>query len=80
MLKDLKIFEKSTFANEIGAAINVCPNAARILSRWGSDFEQWQPCIAQEVRAPDHKPFPDASRPVSIATDCGFLLDQSHQS
>ncbi len=44
-----QIFEKSEFSSEVGAAINVCPNAGRILSRWGFDFERWQPCVAQEV-------------------------------
>lgn len=29
------VFERSSFANEIGAAINVPPNASRPLLRWG---------------------------------------------
>ncbi|CAK1354624.1 unnamed protein product [Cercospora beticola] len=33
----VKIYEKSTFKNEIGAAITLTPNANRILDRWGFD-------------------------------------------
>lgn len=34
----VEVFEKSRFANEVGAAIHVCPNATRILQNWGFDF------------------------------------------
>ncbi|KAM3415702.1 hypothetical protein BST61_g9217 [Cercospora zeina] len=33
----VKVYEKSTFKNEIGAAITLTPNANRILDRWGFD-------------------------------------------
>jgi salicylate hydroxylase len=33
-----QVFEKSQFKNEIGAALNVCPNATRLLSDYGFDF------------------------------------------
>jgi salicylate hydroxylase len=33
-----QVFEKSRFKNEIGAAINVCPNATRLLTSYGFDF------------------------------------------
>lgn len=35
----VKIFERSSFLHEIGAAINICPNAARVLSHWGFNVE-----------------------------------------
>ncbi|KAG8527846.1 uncharacterized protein KY384_006762 [Bacidia gigantensis] len=34
---NVEIFEQSAFANEVGAAIHVCPNASRILLKWGLD-------------------------------------------
>ncbi|KAF2212456.1 hypothetical protein CERZMDRAFT_84791 [Cercospora zeae-maydis SCOH1-5] len=33
----VRIYEKSTFKNEVGAAITLTPNANRILDRWGFD-------------------------------------------
>ena len=50
----VEVFEKSTFANEIGAAINVCPNATRILKSWDFDFDAWSPseCKGQRVLNP----------------------------
>ncbi|KAF2100650.1 FAD/NAD(P)-binding domain-containing protein [Rhizodiscina lignyota] len=35
----VQIFEKSSFKNEIGAAITLSPNANLILERWGFDFK-----------------------------------------
>ncbi|KAL4865954.1 hypothetical protein BDV12DRAFT_210776 [Aspergillus spectabilis] len=35
----VKIFERSSFLREVGAAIHVCPNASRILLQWGFDPE-----------------------------------------
>ncbi|KAL8725442.1 MAG: hypothetical protein Q9181_006415, partial [Wetmoreana brouardii] len=37
---DVEIFEQSSFANEVGAAIHLCPNASRILLNWGVDPEE----------------------------------------
>ena len=36
----IQIFERSRFSREVGAAIAICPNATRILTRWGFDFER----------------------------------------
>jgi salicylate hydroxylase len=35
----LQIFERSGFRSEIGAAMHICPNASRVLIKWGFDFE-----------------------------------------
>ncbi|KAL2846350.1 putative salicylate hydroxylase [Aspergillus pseudoustus] len=36
----VRIFERSSFLREVGAAINVCPNASRILLQWGFDTQR----------------------------------------
>ncbi|RPB23406.1 FAD/NAD(P)-binding domain-containing protein [Terfezia boudieri ATCC MYA-4762] len=36
----VEIFERSKFKYELGAAINVCPNASRLLTEWGFDFKR----------------------------------------
>lgn len=36
----VEIYEKSKFKNETGAAIIVGPNGAKILSKWGFDYEK----------------------------------------
>ncbi|KAL2859607.1 putative salicylate hydroxylase [Aspergillus pseudodeflectus] len=36
----VRIFERSSFLREVGAAINVCPNASRILLQWGLDIKR----------------------------------------
>ncbi|KAK2749608.1 hypothetical protein FQN57_005830 [Myotisia sp. PD_48] len=36
----VEVFERSRFKNETGAAINVCPNASRVLIEYGFDFER----------------------------------------
>lgn len=33
----VRIYERSTLNNEVGAAIHVCPNASRALLAWGMD-------------------------------------------
>lgn len=35
----VEIYEKSSFKDEIGAAITFTPNANKILTRWGLDYE-----------------------------------------
>jgi salicylate hydroxylase len=35
-----QVFERSHFANEVGAAIHCCPNATRVLQQFGFDFER----------------------------------------
>lgn len=44
-----KLYERSKFANEIGAAINMCPNAARILSYYEFNFPRAMPTTVEEV-------------------------------
>ena len=44
-----QIYERSRFANEIGAAINVCPNACRALSFFEFNFERPRPTVTEEV-------------------------------
>ncbi|KAJ5896914.1 uncharacterized protein N7473_006313 [Penicillium subrubescens] len=34
------VFERSSFRDEVGAAIHVCPNASRVLLHWGFDAEK----------------------------------------
>ena len=36
----IQIFERSRFSREVGAGIHITPNGARILTRWGFDFER----------------------------------------
>ncbi|KAH5319261.1 hypothetical protein HBI12_113530 [Parastagonospora nodorum] len=40
---DIEIFEKSSFHNEVGAAIHLAPNATRVLRAWDCDFEAMKP-------------------------------------
>jgi salicylate hydroxylase len=35
-----QVFERSRFANEVGAAIHCCPNGTRVLRQFGFDFER----------------------------------------
>ena len=44
-----QVYERSKFANEIGAAINMCPNAARILSYYEFNFDRAMPTTVEEV-------------------------------
>ncbi|KAL2815275.1 hypothetical protein BDW59DRAFT_153951, partial [Aspergillus cavernicola] len=37
---DVQIFERSSLLRELGAAINVCPNASHVLLKWGFDTKQ----------------------------------------
>ncbi|PVI05973.1 FAD/NAD(P)-binding domain-containing protein [Periconia macrospinosa] len=46
----VEIFEKSSFKNEIGAAILITPNATRILREWGFDFERAGPVDFKQFR------------------------------
>lgn len=47
---EVEVFERSTFKNEIGAAITVGANATRVLDRWGFDFETFVPTSLQKVQ------------------------------
>lgn len=52
---DVEIFEKSTFKNEIGAAITMTPNANLILDRWGFDAKRAGETHKQQFRDLDHE-------------------------
>lgn len=45
-----QIFEQSSFANETGAAIHICPNASRVVLGWGFDPLQARLNVAETVR------------------------------
>jgi salicylate hydroxylase len=45
-----ELFERSSFAHEIGAAISVTPNATRCLAHWGFDFAKARPVQNQQLR------------------------------
>ena len=45
----VELFEQSRFTNEIGAALNICPNASRLLSRWGFDSISAEAVTVQTV-------------------------------
>ena len=46
---EVEIFERSKFKNEVGAAIAVCPNAARICRYWGFDFTKAEGVISKKT-------------------------------
>lgn len=39
---DVEVFERSSFKNEIGAAVTITPNSARVLDHWGFDSAKAQ--------------------------------------
>jgi salicylate hydroxylase len=45
-----EVFERSSFKNEIGAAITVTPNATRCLEHWGFDFATARPVENRQFR------------------------------
>ncbi|TID25646.1 3-hydroxybenzoate 6-hydroxylase [Venturia nashicola] len=45
-----EVFERSSFKNEIGAAITVTPNATRCLDRWGFNFDKARPTENRQFR------------------------------
>ncbi|EMF16641.1 FAD/NAD(P)-binding domain-containing protein, partial [Sphaerulina musiva SO2202] len=59
------IYEKSTFKNEIGAAITLTPNANRILDRWGFDAKAHGETDKEQVRHVD-------AHTLEIIHQCGF--------
>lgn len=59
------IYEKSTFKNEIGAAITLTPNANRILDRWGFDAKAHGETDKEQVRHVD-------AQTLEIIHQCGF--------
>ncbi|KAF7679750.1 salicylate 1-monooxygenase [Alternaria burnsii] len=52
---DVKVYEKSAFHNEVGAAIHLAPNATRILKPWGCDLEAMQPTTCNHLSSWDYK-------------------------
>lgn len=48
-----QVYERSDLKNEVGAAIHVCPNAARILLEWGFDVEARQLVKARKTYIAD---------------------------
>lgn len=47
------VYERSSMNNEIGAAINVPPNATRFLTAWGLDPVRWRFVKSQKVTYKD---------------------------
>lgn len=50
LIEHIQMFEKSSFRHEIGAAINVCPNASRVLLPWGFDPKRARLVTCRSVR------------------------------
>ncbi|KAF1976667.1 putative salicylate hydroxylase [Bimuria novae-zelandiae CBS 107.79] len=50
---EVEIFEKSAFAAEIGAALMVCPNGTRVLSRLGFSFKNARAGILTKINVMD---------------------------
>lgn len=50
LLTTVQVFEKSRFAQEIGAGIHVTPNASKVLRKHGFDFDLAKASDADEVR------------------------------
>lgn len=53
MLIKLQVFEQSSFLNEVGAAINIPPNAGRVLKAWGCDFKVLDPTPSNHLTVHD---------------------------
>ncbi|KAF2839500.1 FAD/NAD(P)-binding domain-containing protein, partial [Patellaria atrata CBS 101060] len=50
---DVVIYEKSSFKQEIGAAVSATPNMVRILDRWGFDFKRARAWPTLQIRVPN---------------------------
>ncbi|KZM28363.1 Salicylate 1-monooxygenase [Ascochyta rabiei] len=46
---DVDVFEKSSFHNEVGAAIHLAPNATRVLKSWDCDLESMDPSPCNHI-------------------------------
>ncbi|TGO13540.1 hypothetical protein BTUL_0068g00490 [Botrytis tulipae] len=46
---EVLIFDKSSLSHEVGAAINVQPNAARVVAKWGFDFKRARLVTAKSI-------------------------------
>ncbi|KAL4900723.1 hypothetical protein BDW74DRAFT_170681 [Aspergillus multicolor] len=49
----VQVFEKSSFLNEVGAAIHVAPNATRILKAWQCNLDLLQPVQCETLQVWD---------------------------
>jgi salicylate hydroxylase len=47
---DIEVFERSSFRNEIGAAVTISPNSARVLDHWGFDSAKARATENHQVR------------------------------
>jgi salicylate hydroxylase len=45
-----QLLEKSSFLNEVGAAIHVAPNPTRILKAWGCDLDWLRPVHCEKLQ------------------------------
>lgn len=61
------VYEKSTMNNEVGAAINVPPNATRFLTAWGLDPALW--CFVRSRRVTYQDPFSLDTTVATLSTD-----------
>ncbi|KAH7072043.1 hypothetical protein BKA63DRAFT_567972 [Paraphoma chrysanthemicola] len=52
---DVEIFERSSFHNEVGAAIHLAPNATRVLTAWGCDMKQMDPVLCDHLSIWDNR-------------------------
>ncbi|RHZ63413.1 putative salicylate hydroxylase [Aspergillus thermomutatus] len=66
----VQIFERSSFLREVGAAIHVQPNAARILLHWGFD-----PRRARLVTARRTMVIPGTSLTSKVGVDCSHFAE-----
>ncbi|KAJ4351120.1 uncharacterized protein N0V89_006459 [Didymosphaeria variabile] len=52
---DVEVYEKSSFHNEVGAAIHLAPNATRVLQPWGCDLQAMEPSPCDHLSIWDNK-------------------------
>ncbi|KAI1326829.1 FAD/NAD(P)-binding domain-containing protein [Xylariaceae sp. FL0255] len=46
---EVEVYERSSFMNEVGAAIHVQPNASRVLKSWGCNLESMGPVPCESI-------------------------------
>ncbi|QIW98252.1 hypothetical protein AMS68_003770 [Peltaster fructicola] len=52
---DIHVFERSSFDNEVGAAISLAPNASRILRGWGMELDELEPSLCERLSVSSHQ-------------------------
>ncbi|KAH7357518.1 hypothetical protein BKA66DRAFT_612630 [Pyrenochaeta sp. MPI-SDFR-AT-0127] len=52
---NVEVYEKSSFHNEVGAAIHLAPNATRVLKAWGCDLQEMNPVPCDHLSVWDHQ-------------------------